>query len=185
MYNPAPFAINDIIKMEESIICSKCSTPLMENDTFCNNCGYPEKGSQNEKGMYEYRIKLKKDVLDDAKKKLRNVKILLGVLAGINILFGIYFLMNDSTFYDGLGSLITAAVFSGCALWVDKQPLTGILAGFGFWILLQLMAIFIDPANLFSGIILKIIFIAIFIKGIASAKDAKVYTDQLKEMKAV
>jgi high-affinity Fe2+/Pb2+ permease len=128
---------------------------------------------------------LKKDVIEDAKKKLRNVKILLIVLAGLNILFGLYYLMEDYTFYDGLAGLITAFVFIGCALWVEKQPLTGILAGFGFWILLQLVAIFINPANIFSGIILKVIFIVIFVKGIASAKDAKVFTEQLKEMKAI
>jgi hypothetical protein len=47
------------------------------------------------------------------------------------------------------------------------------------------VAIFINPANIFSGIILKVIFIVIFVKGIASAKDAKVFTEQLKEMKAI
>ena len=54
-----------------------------------------------------------------------------------------------------------------------------------FWILLQLSVVLVDPALLFNGILLKIIFIGIFIKGISSAKDAKKYTGQLKEMNAI
>ncbi len=170
--------------METTVKCSKCSTLLLENDTFCSNCGYPEKGTDKEKNYYEYKIKLKKDVIKDAQGKLKGVKILLIIIAVINLLFGLYYLTEDATFFDGLAGLIAAFVFTGCAFWVEKQPLVGVLAGFGFWILLQLVAIFVDPANIFSGIILKIIFIGIFIKGIVSAKDAEKYTKQLKEMQA-
>lgn len=170
--------------MELSDKCSKCSTPLLENDVFCSSCGFPERGTDKDRGLYEYRIKLKKNVLEDAQKKLRNVKILLIVIAVINLLVGIYYLTDDSTFFESLASFIAAAVFLGCAFWVEKQPMTGIIAGFSFWGLLQLAAIFVDPVNIVSGILWKILIVVIFIKGIASAKDAKKFTEQLKELKA-
>lgn len=171
--------------MEESTSCSKCNSPLTEEDKFCSNCGYPERGTTAEKNKYNLSVKLKKDVVDDAKKKLKNVKILLFVVAGINVIVGIVQLMDAITFNDGIGSLITAAVFLGCVIWVNNQPLTGILAAFSFWVLLQLSVVLIDPTLLLSGLFLKIVIIGIFIKGISSARDAKKYAEQLKEMKAI
>ncbi len=171
--------------MQVSLECSKCNSNLKEEDIFCPNCGYPENADQKEKDKYAYRIKLKSDVVQDAKKKLKNVKILLYVIAGINFLIGIYYLSNEMTFADGIGSLISGFIFLGCVFWVNKQPLTGILAAFIFWIILQLSVIFIDPSLLFRGIIIKIVIIGVFIKGINSAKDFKSYSEQLKEMNAL
>lgn len=171
--------------MTTTLNCSRCSAEIFENDIFCRNCGYPENGDQKEKDRYDYRIKLKKDVLDEAKKKLKSVQMLVLFIAGINLLFGIYYLSDDITFADGIASLISATVYLGCFFWVKRQPLTGVLAAFIFWILLQLSVILVDPALLFSGILMKIFFIGIFVKGISSAKDAKSYTEQLKEMHAV
>ena len=171
--------------MEEEVICSRCNTLVSNQDTFCTECGYPTNGTQEEKDRYEYGIKLKRDVVEDAQKKLKNVKILLYVVAGLNVVVGLFYLSSDLTFADGIGSLIAGAIFLGCVVWVNKQPLTGILAAFAFWIVLQLLAILVDPTLIFRGILLKIIFIGIFIKGIASARDAKKFTDQLREMNAL
>ena len=171
--------------MEENFICSKCKSELKENDVFCTNCGYPEKGTEEEIKKYNYSIKLKQDVIDDGKKKLKNVKILLYAIAGINFLYGVFYLTNELTFTDGLASLIAAGVFLAFVIWVNKQPLTGIIVAFIFWILLQLSVVLVDPVLLFKGLLLKAIFIGIFLKGISSAMDAKKYTDQLKEMKAI
>lgn len=168
--------------MEESVNCSKCNTSISNEDLFCSNCGYPERAGKREKDKYEYRIKLKKDVIEDAEKKLKNVKILLFVIAGFNLLMGLYQLIINEAIYDGIAGLIAAGIFIGCAIWVEKQPLTGILAAFIFWILIQSAVVFVDPALLLRGIILKIVIIGIFIKGISSARDYKVYSEQLKEM---
>ncbi len=170
--------------MEESTICSKCKATLGGNDKFCNDCGFPERGTTQEKGIYDHRIKLKKNIITGANKKLKSVKILIYVIAGLNFLMGLYYLTDDLTFADGIAGLIASILFLGCAVWVNKQPLTGILAAFVLWILLQLSVVLVDPALLFKGILLKIVFIAIFIKGISAAKDAKEYTSQLKTMKA-
>lgn len=171
--------------MEENLACSKCQNSMSTDDIYCTNCGYPERGSQEEISKYNHSIKLKMDVITEGVKKLKSVKILLYVLAGINAAFGIYYLTNELTFADGIGSLIAAGVFLACVIWVNNQPLIGVLAAFIFWILLQLSVVLVDPLLLFQGIILKIIFIGIFLKGISSARDAKKYQDQLREMKAL
>lgn len=179
------YSHNKEIYMEAVINCSKCTTVLGENDKFCNSCGFPERGTEEDQKKYNYRIKIKKDVIEDAQKKLKNVRGVLYFIIGINVLVGIYYLTNDLTFYDGLGSLIAAVIFTGCLIWVNKQALTGILAAFVFWIVLQLLAIIVDPSTIIQGLLLKIIIVGVFIKGIISARDLKKYTIQLEEMKAV
>lgn len=169
--------------MENELICSKCGSSLNENDVFCNSCGFPERGTLEDKKKYNFSIHLKKNVIEDANKKLNNVKILLYVITGLNVIIGLINLSNDYSYAQGIGNLIAAALFLGCALWVNNQPLVGVLAAFILWILLQLSVVLINPALLFSGIILKVIFIGIFVKGIASAKDYLKFSEQLKEMK--
>ena len=173
--------------MEELAIinCSKCSSPVAEHDKFCNECGFPENGSQKEKELYDYRIKLKMDVVEEAQKKLKNVKVLLYVIAGLNFAIGAYFVTTDTNIADGLFNMFSAAIYLACVIWVNKQPLTGVLAAFVFWIVTQLLLVLVDPALLFNGIILKAVFIGIFIKGISSANDVKKYTAQLKDLKAI
>ena len=171
--------------MEAAHQCSKCQTSLEEGAIFCNSCGYPEGGTEEDKAKYYHSIKLKKDIVEDGHKKMKSVRILLMVLAGFNVAFGLFYLTDPLTFADAIGSFIAAGLFLGCIIWVNKQPLTGVIAAFMFWILLQLSVVLVDPALLFNGILLKIIFIGIFIKGISSAKDAKKYTGQLKEMNAI
>lgn len=175
---------NTETNMTDSIQCSRCTATLNEEDIFCSVCGYPENGSQEEKDKYKYRIKLKKDVVTDAEKKLKNVKVLLMVIAGINLAFGIFYLTDEATFADGISSLIGTLVFLGCVAWVNKKPLMGVLAAFIFYILLQLSVVLVDPALLFQGILLKIVFIGIFVKGINSARDYEKFSEQLSEMNA-
>ncbi|MEQ8626388.1 zinc ribbon domain-containing protein [Ekhidna sp.] len=173
--------------LETNLTCSNCQKPINESDTYCGNCGFPENGSDEEKNKFHYRIKLKTDVVKDAEKKIKNVKTLLFVLAGLNILLGFYFIFildSNLTFADGVGLLISALVFIGCAIWVNKQPLMGVLAAFGFYLFLQVLAAVVDPSTILQGLLLKIIIIGVFIKGINSARDAKKYREQLAEMGA-
>ncbi len=170
--------------MEESIICSQCESELAEQDIFCPNCGYPEKGDETEINKYHFRVKLKRDIVTDAEKKMKNVKILLYIIIGLNACLGLFYLFDEFTFADGIGNLIAALIFTGCLIWVNKNPLMGILAAFVFWILLQLSVIFVDPALIFQGILMKGVFLAIFIKGVNSAYDYKKYNAQLQEMNA-
>lgn len=170
---------------ESNLTCSNCKSPIGESDAFCGNCGFPEKGTDDEKNKFHYRIKLKTDVVKDAEKKVRNVRTLLFVLAALNIVLGFFFIFildSGLTFADGVGFLISALVFIGCAIWVNKQPLMGVLAAFGFYLFLQVLGAIIDPTTIFKGIILKIIIIGVFIKGVNSARDAKKYKEQLAEM---
>ncbi len=167
--------------------CFNCKSEVSRDEVFCSECGFPQNGTDEEKNKFEYRIKIKKDAYEEAQKKVRGVRTLLFVLAGINVLAGCYYLFfsgNETFFADGIATMVSALVFIGCAIWVNKQPLTGILAAFIFWIVLQVLSAVVLPETLLKGIIWKIIIIGVFIKGINSAKDASKYSEQLSAMKA-
>ncbi len=169
--------------MELVTQCSQCKVALNPEDVYCPNCGFPERAEESEKGKYVYRIQLKKNVITDAKKKLKNVRILLWIVIVLNIISGIFLLFNNIVEL-AIGALISAAIYIGCLIWVGKQPLIGIMAAFIFWILMEAISLFSDPSLIFKGIILKVIFVIIFIKGIKSAKDYQNYSAQLKNLKA-
>lgn len=163
----------------EPFACSQCDSSMQSEDVFCNYCGYPEGGTDSDKNKFHYRIKLKQNIIKDAQKRLRNVKIMVGVIAGLNAIFGLLLLSDAYTFTEGLVSLIASLIFLVCIAWVNRQPLTGVLAAFIFWILLQVSAVILNPSTLFVGILWKVIALAIFIKGITSAKDYMKYKEQL------
>ncbi len=169
--------------MSDQIICSNCRSEMDEAEKYCNNCGYPEHGDEKEQSRFMYSIKLKQDALAEAKKKLSNVRVMLYILAAINVMVGLYWLASEGGFADGIANIITAAVFIGCAILVKKQPLIGVLSAFIFWLVMQLSVVFIDPALLINGVVLKVVVIVLFVKGIQSARDAKEFTDKLKANK--
>lgn len=169
------------IIVEESK-CSNCTQLVKKDETFCGNCGFPENGSEQEKSKFNYSKKLKKNVVDDAKNKLKSVKILLYIMAGINFFYGVYYLSQDSFMAEAIASFFATIIFIGCAIWVDKSPLVAVLSAFGFWLLIQILSAILEPTTLFQGLIIKIIFISIFIKGIKSAKDYKDFTAKLNQV---
>lgn len=166
-----------------STLCSHCNSTVAFDSVFCNNCGYPVNGTDQERDLFNFRIKLKKDTIDEANKKLKNVRVMLYIVAGINVIAGLIYFFQGMT-VEVIASLIGMVVYVGCAYWVSKQPLTGVIAAFIFWILIQLLAALGDPATLIHGLLWKVIFISIFVKGISSAMDVKKFKTQLKEMHA-
>lgn len=164
--------------LSEETNCSNCSKPLNKADVYCGNCGYPENGSEQEQRKFNYSKKLKQDVIEDAKKKLKNVKIVLYIMAGVNVIALFYYFYNNAM-AEVIGSIVGACVFIACALWVNKKPLIAVLSAFGFWLLLQVLSAFLEPGTIIQGLLLKIIVVSIFIKGIKSAKDYKNYTAKI------
>lgn len=153
--------------------CSICNAALLVDDIFCKECGYPENGTLEQRDAHDRVIITKNRRLAEAVKKVANVKMMLYIIAGLNLLVGLFMLFGLDSYLDAIVLLISALVFVGCAQWVENQPLAGILSAFVYWIFLQLSVVFIDPAQIFSGLFLKILILVTFIKGISSAKEAK------------
>jgi ABC-type enterobactin transport system permease subunit len=54
-----------------------------------------------------------------------------------------------------------------------KKPVAAIISGMVSFVLVQLLAVFEDPTNVYKGIIIKIIIIGYLVKGLQSAFEAE------------
>lgn len=168
--------------------CERCNEDLRESSgKFCPKCGFPANGTEQDQKNFYHALKLKQDVLDDAQKKLKRVSVMLYILAGINILYGLYFfgagaaLYGDDAGIIGATTIIMGLIFIGCALWVKKNPVAGTVTAFSIYALVQVASALVEPTTLFQGIILKIIIVVIFVRGIRSAFDYREYLRKLDE----
>ncbi len=84
-----------------------------------------------------------------------------------------------------LVNLVISLVYLILAAWSKTNAFGAILTAFAIFITIQVANVFADPASIFSGIIIKVILIAAFVKGIRSAIDARNLLRDLEKLKAV
>jgi hypothetical protein len=122
--------------------------------------------------------------LRDANKETGTSKTIIYILAGIFLLFGLYQGFAIDNFGGMIINLIICVAFLILAAWADKNPFGAILTAFIIYLTIQVTNFFLDPATLFSGIILKVIIISGFVKGIRSAQEAQKLRKKLEQFKA-
>ena len=116
--------------------------------------------------------------LEPYEKSLKNARVWLYVIAGIQFAMGIYeyFTVEDNVVAAvafGIDAFI-ALGFLTLALWSKKKPVIAFAIALGFYILFLVSFIFLDPANIFKGLILKILVIVALIK---ANRDARKYEE--------
>jgi len=155
--------------------CDYCSGIISGQDQTCTNCGYPIKGSPEEQKKF---ISLKgrmKHELKDLKTKVENAQITLYVLSGLFFLIGAvsYFIVKDKdqSLNVLIEYLILCIIFLALGGWSKTRPVTCILLGLIFYIMIQIIGIIAGFP--FSGIIIKIFVVVVLIKGLVSAIEAE------------
>lgn len=171
--------INDLSK------CYYCkSTGLTENDKFCPNCGFPQRGTQVVMKKFIWTINNKNKLLDEQKKAVNKAKNILFILAGLNLTFG---LLLGIIIQENIGVLIagviTAVIFFALGQWSKKNPFPAILSGLFVYIALNVINAISDPHTIYQGLILKIIIISGFIYGYKGVKDSKKLEEELDIIK--
>ena len=157
----------------EKIFCDACYVKVDSNDQFCNECGYPLKGTKEEQNVFKARQAVNSIDIVDYNKKLRQAANTLYYLSGIFVLSGIiqFFVNKDdpAVLAYVLPSIILAIVFLALAGYTKKKPLACIICGFSLYVIVQILNAIADPKTIASGILIKIIIIGFLIKGIKSA----------------
>lgn len=168
----------DNIETTETLHCKCCSNSVKETDLYCQTCGFPLKGGEEEQKQFIYNRDYKHLELKELNRKIKNAGTTLYVLAGLFTLLGvIYYFTNKENEQLALAVLLTnvilSAIFLALASWSKKKPAAAIISGLVLYVLVQLIAIIEDPANIVKGIILKVIIIIYLIKGMQSALEAE------------
>ncbi|UPT66654.1 MAG: hypothetical protein M0D57_19780 [Sphingobacteriales bacterium JAD_PAG50586_3] len=111
--------------------CPECDTAVVSGKIFCNKCGFPVNGTNEQKSEYDINKFKLKTQLDIAEKHIKNGSTILYVLAGLTVFGGI--LVSFGGFAGGTdgvapGILFTvfvviAAIFLGLGLWAKKNLL--------------------------------------------------------------
>jgi hypothetical protein len=110
-------------------------------------------------------------------KNLRNARIWLYVISGMQIVLGIY---ESLTLTDAESSVqwvvfgVSAGLgllFLACALWSYKKPYTAFLTALILYIIITVGAFVIEPANISFGIIIKTIVVVALFRAVKDARE--------------
>jgi hypothetical protein len=157
----------------QAALCDSCYTIINPEDHFCNNCGYPLKGTEEEKKNFRITHIPPAFNRREYDKKLQNAANTLYYLTGVFVVSGLILFFQNKDEPDVLSyvlpNLILAMVFLVLGGYTRKKPLACIISGFALYIIIQILNAITDPKTLASGIFIKIIIIGFLIKGIKSA----------------
>jgi uncharacterized membrane protein len=108
-------------------------------------------------------------------KSLKNARIWLFVIAGIQFCVGIfeYFSLDDNivaAIAFGIDAFV-ALGFLTLAFWSKKKPLLAFSIALVFYLVVIIGYIVIDPSNVFKGLIVKVLVVIALIKAINDAKQ--------------
>jgi hypothetical protein len=175
----------NLIKMEEtkvpaapaSVLCNCCFKHINESDSFCDSCGYPLMGTDQEQ-RYFISVRNSREIdLDDANNKIKKAGYVLYYIAGATVIMGLiaYTTTKDkeTAQFTLITNVILAVIYAGLGLWSNRKPLAVIISGFSLYVLILVLNAVVSPLTIVSGIFFKIIVIGFFIRGVKSAIDAE------------
>ncbi|WP_179009170.1 zinc ribbon domain-containing protein [Winogradskyella forsetii] len=153
--------------------CSKCNTAILQENIFCQECGFPENGTEKDVAQFHARNVMKKNEHMDADKKIKSARNVLYVIAGITILAGLFYFFRDQDIAILVTNVILGIIYLVLGSWTSKKPLIAILLGLFLYLTTIIIAAIVDPATIIRGIIFKILIIAYLGKGVYSASSIK------------
>lgn len=159
--------------------CPFCSEPIEPGDAFCTHCGFPVKGTDEEKQSYRSKRWVKEDELGEMKRRVRQASNTMFGLAILFFLAGLYYYGMFRLYQNPESILlinwIVSAVYIGLGLWSRTQPASAIVSGLILYAIVTVLSILDNPASLLSpvGLMLKLIIVALLINGMNSAYKAE------------
>lgn len=165
--------------------CYFCkSTGLKEEDKFCPNCAFPQRGLQSEMQKFVWAFRNKKSLLEDQKRAIRKSRNILFALAGLNIIFAVVFgVLIENDIATLIIQLMVGGIYLGLGFWCMKKPFPAILSGFFVYIVFIVMNGIADPTTLYKGLLWKVIIISAFIYGYKAALQSAKLEKELENMK--
>lgn len=159
------------VEITDITVCFYCNTEgLTENDHYCPNCGFPQRGNLQEQKGFLCDMNIREIQMDQQKLTMGFARYILFCIAVVNLVVGILGMSYTTNGITYIPELIMAVIFMFLGLWAVKKPFPAILTGLITYVVVIIFTGILLPQTLFSGIIMKIIFIAAFCYGLADAK---------------
>ena len=169
-------------------------TNPMENKPFYNNNedaannipSLPLKVSDDQTNGSQDSILLDVTDMSGYDKNLKRGRIWLYVISGLQVMLGVFEYVkydNESDAFRWITFGIDATIgliFLACALWSFKKPVAAFLTALILYIVITGSLMIIDPTNIISGIIIKILIVIALVR---AYKDAR-YIEDMKQVLA-
>ena len=110
-------------------------------------------------------------------KNLRNARIWLYVITGMQIILGIYEAMTLKDVETSVQWVVFGIdaglgfLFLACALWSYKKPYAAFLTALILYIIVTVAAFIIEPANINLSIIIKIVVVVALFRAVKDARE--------------
>lgn len=120
------------------------------------------------------------EILDTSpyEKSMKNARVWLYIIAGLQAAMGLYeyFVTDDQTvaLFALIIDVAIGCIFLVVSLWSKKKPYMAFILALCSYVIIHVGFMFLDPTNIYKGIILKVFIIVALSKAI---KDAKKYED--------
>ena len=161
------------VKLEETLLCNHCETSVNDDDAFCQDCGYPLKGNEQDVAKFYAKRAMNKNKNIDAAEKIKSAKNTLFVIAGVVLLFAIVRYLSIGDIADLIINFIVCCMYILLGFWTEQKPLIALLLGLLLYVTLVVISAVLEPMTLVKGILWKIVIISYLGKGIYSASSIK------------
>ncbi|HEY8929413.1 MAG TPA: hypothetical protein VIM55_09500 [Mucilaginibacter sp.] len=155
--------------------CNSCYKDVSAEDAFCQNCGYPLKGTAQEQSNF----RVQKDFRDidhfEFNAEVRKAANSLYYLSAIFVISGLIVYVTNKDSEDAVVTLILnlvlAMIFLALGGYARKKPLACIISGLALYAIVVVLNAIIDPVTIIKGLIMKIIIVGFLIKGLKAALE--------------
>jgi hypothetical protein len=172
------------LAVQNTVVCENCKSSQNPEFKFCSSCRFPLQGTDEDKRIFRIDIGIRKRLLKETEENVKSAKMTIYVAAGLFFVSGfIQYMINDD-FPTLIVNLIISLVFLILAAWGSSNAFGALVTSFVIYITLQVVNVVVDPATLFQGIIVKVMIIAAFVKGVQNAMKARDLTLELEKHKA-
>jgi hypothetical protein len=158
-------------------VCKSCFETTIPEDRFCQHCGFPLQGTEEQQSNFIYHRGYKKLQVKELNEKASYASITFYVIAGVLLLSGLLSFAFNVQNNDSAGELIIYGILSISFLllgvWSNKKPVAAIICGLSLYIIFILLQAMVAVSGIFSGIILKVLVIAGLIRALVAALEAE------------
>lgn len=158
---------------KEEILCGSCNTQVSDTDAFCDNCGYPVKGTEEEQRFFLSERSAKEIDLIEYNSQIKKAGNTLYIIAGLWAVWGLIFYVQSHDTAELVADLVLIVLFAGLGLWSRRKPLTAIISGAALYAIVLILLAVVNPISIISGILWKIMIIGAFIRGIKAAIEVE------------
>lgn len=133
--------------------------------------------------MNKHKDLQEEDILDEKellwieyRKNVRRTAGALFITAGILLIFGLLPILlsrYSAEFQVWPYMVLAIVVYISLGFWAKHEPAKAIIAGLCFFLVCQLILVYLNTGNLYTGLILKLLMIIILLRGLYDGREAK------------